>query len=255
MYATTVQACLDSPNCVSLTVWGANDKTSWIPYFFKGFGAATFFDASFQPKPGYTSAMNTLRAAALASKTAPALSSVAVVNAASYAKPGIAPGELVTLFPTNSGPAMQTGASLDSTGKVATETGDTRVLFDGIPAPMIYSLKNQAAAVVPYEIAGHPSTLVQVEFNGLQSVAVSVPVLQAVPGVFTADGSGGGQAAMQNSDGSANGASHPAPRGSVAILFVTGEGQTNPGGMDGVLAASPAPAAPTPAPACTTTPR
>ena len=123
IFATTTQACLDSPNCVSLTVWGANDKTSWIPSFFAGFGAATFFDASYQPKPAYTATMNTLRTAALASKTAPALSSVAVVNAASYAKNGVAPGELVTLFPVNSGPAAQTGASLDSRAKSPPKPG------------------------------------------------------------------------------------------------------------------------------------
>jgi uncharacterized protein (TIGR03437 family) len=239
IFATTIQACLDSPNCVSVNAWGVDDRTSWIDSFFPGFGAATLFDTSFQPKPAYISAINTLRTAALASKTAPALASLAVVNAANYSKAGVAPGELVTLFPNNSGPAKLNGAYLDSSGKVATETGNTRVLFDGIPAPMIYSTKNQAAGVVPYEVAGHPSTLVQIEYNGLQSVAVPIPVLGADPGIFTVNQNGTGQGAIQNVDGSPNAASNPAMRGAVAILFVTGEGQTNPGGSDGVRAASP----------------
>ena len=30
-YTTVVQVCLMSPNCVSITVWGADDAVSWIP--------------------------------------------------------------------------------------------------------------------------------------------------------------------------------------------------------------------------------
>src|ERR1039458_5135062 len=75
VFSTTVQACLDSPNCVSIAVWGADDAVSWIPSTFPGYGAATLFDANFQPKPAYTSVMNTLRTAALAVPTAPKLTS------------------------------------------------------------------------------------------------------------------------------------------------------------------------------------
>jgi len=85
IFNTTVQACLDSPNCVSMAVWGADDTTSWIPSFYPGYGAATLFDASFQPKPAYTSVMNTLRTAALAVPSAPKLTAAAIANAASYA--------------------------------------------------------------------------------------------------------------------------------------------------------------------------
>ncbi len=69
IFSTTVQACLDSPNCTGITVWGADDGISWIPAFFPGYGAATMFDASFQPKPAYTSVMNTLHAAATVNQT------------------------------------------------------------------------------------------------------------------------------------------------------------------------------------------
>jgi uncharacterized protein (TIGR03437 family) len=112
------------------------------------------------------------------------------------------------------------------------------VLFDGVAAPMIYTVKNQVSAVVPYEIAGQSSTQVQVEYNGIRSVAVTVPVLPAVPGLLTANSSGTGQAVAVNQDGSLNSASNPAARGSVVILYATGEGQRNPAGVTGV----PAPA-------------
>jgi endo-1,4-beta-xylanase len=251
-FSTVVQACLDSPNCVSITVWGADDTTSWIPYFpyYPGYGAATLFDEHFQPKPAYTSVMNTLRKAALAVPSAPKLTAPAVTNAASYAAKGVAPGEIVVLFPTNVGPASFAGNSLDAAGKVVTMIAGTRVLFDGIAAPMIYAAKNQVSAVVPYEIAGQSSTQVQVEYNGIRSVAVTVPVLPAVPGILTANSSGTGQAVAVNQDGSLNSAANPAARGSVVILYATGEGQRNPAGLTGVPA--PANASPVMSPATLT---
>ncbi|HVO97022.1 MAG TPA: endo-1,4-beta-xylanase [Bryobacteraceae bacterium] len=63
IFSTTVQACLDSPNCTGVWFWGADDSLSWIPGFYPGYGAATLFDTSFNPKPGTTSLMNTLSAA------------------------------------------------------------------------------------------------------------------------------------------------------------------------------------------------
>ena len=235
IFSTTVQACLNSPNCVSMTVWGATDATSWINSFFPGYGAATMFDANFQPKPAYTSVMNTLRTSALAVTTVPTLTSTAVVNAASYAKNGVAPGEIVTLFPNNVGPATLTGTGLDASGKVLTEVAETRVLFDGIAAPIIYATKNQVAAVVPYEIAGRESTEVQVEYKAILSVAVAVPVLAAVPGIITTNSQGTGQAVALNQDGSPNSAANPAARGTIVTLYATGEGQRDPGGVTGAL--------------------
>ena len=239
-YSSVVQACLDSPNCVSITSWGADDTTSWIAYsgYFPGDGAATMFDANFQPKPAYTAVMNTLRTAALAVSTAPILTATAVVNAASYAKNGVAPGEIVTLFPNNVGPATLTGTGLDASGKVLTEVAETRVLFDGIAAPIIYATKNQVAAVVPYEIAGRESTEVQVEYKGIQSVAVTVQVLAAVPGIISVNSQGTGEAVALNQDGKANSAANPAARGTIVTLYATGEGQRNPAGVTGALSAA-----------------
>jgi len=95
---------------------------------------------------------------------------------------------------------------------------------------MIYAVKNQVAAVVPYEIAGQSSTLVQVEYDGIRSVATAVPVLAAVPGIITTNAQGTGQAVAVDQDGSINSASNPAARGSVVVLYATGEGQRNPAG-------------------------
>ncbi len=113
--------------------------------------------------------------------------------------------------------------------------GETRVLFDGIAAPMTYSLRGQAGAVVPYEIANRKTTEVVVEYQGARSAPVTLAVVDSVPAVFTLDLSGQGQAAILNETGCCNSARNPATRGTVASLYATGEGQTRPLGISGNL--------------------
>jgi uncharacterized protein (TIGR03437 family) len=202
-------------------------------------------DVTDQPKYDL---LNPIRAANLAAlqslgllPATPGLTAAGVVNAASYGGGAVSPGEIVALFVTNAGPAKLAGGQLDSTGKLATETGATRVLFNGYPSPMVYAVAGQVAAIVPYEVAGQASALVQVEYQGIQSPAVSVPVALVTPAVFTADSSGQGQAAVLNQDYSLNSAANPAPSGSYCALYATGAGQTNPPGIDGQISHAPYP--------------
>jgi hypothetical protein len=62
-----------------------------------------------------------------------------------------------------------------------------------------------------------------------------VPVATAVPGIFTADASGIGPGAIANQDYSLNSPANPADRGSTVVLYLTGGGQTIPGGTDGKI--------------------
>lgn len=170
----------------------------------------------------------------------------AVEDAASYASDTLSPGELVTVFGVNLGPAVGVGLQVDPGGFVTTSLGATRVLFDGVAAPMIYAASGQASAIVPYGLT-NPSTQVQVEYQGVASSPFPMPVAPAHPAIFTADSSGGGQAAALNQDGSLNSASNPAPVGSVVVLYATGFGQTSPQGIDGSVTGSqnlPQPALP-----------
>jgi uncharacterized protein (TIGR03437 family) len=123
---------------------------------------------------------------------------------------------------------------------VPTATGGTSVFFNGAPAPVLYSSANQVAAVVPFGITG-PNAQVFVLYQGQSSAPITVPVVQAAPTIFTLDGSGSGQAAAGNQDGSINGANHPADAGTIVSLFATGFGQTNPPGQDGLPNAIPLP--------------
>ena len=52
-YRSIMQFCLSQPNIKALVLWGFTDKSSWIPIFFKGSGAALIFDEQYKPKPAY----------------------------------------------------------------------------------------------------------------------------------------------------------------------------------------------------------
>src|SRR6185295_9981697 len=70
---------------------------------------------------------------------------------------------------------------------------------------------------------------------------VSLPVVEAAPGVLTY--LGGGQAAALNQDGSVNDLPTAAPAGSIVSLFAIGCGPTVPPAATGEVAAGPAPLA------------
>jgi uncharacterized protein (TIGR03437 family) len=167
---------------------------------------------------------------------APAMTAAGVVNAASFAGGPVAPGEIVTLFGTGIGPAALVTLTLSPTGFIDNFLSDTQVLFDGVPAPVIYASVNQTSVNVPYAVAGKSSTQMVVEYQGRRSPAVTLPVAGAAPALFSANATGKGNGAILNQDTSLNSASNPADKNSIVVLYGTGEGQTNPGGIDGKLA-------------------
>ncbi len=171
------------------------------------------------------------------------LTTSSLVNAANFIlNGGVAPGEIITLFGLEFGPdALVTSRINPGTQNLDTVLSNTRVLFDGIAAPLIYVSPNQLSAVVPYLVAGKATTRITVT-NGAQSTnGLVLPVIDAVPALFTFDSSGKGPAALLNQDGSTNTKANPARRGSTVVLYGTGEGQTVPGGVDGKPARVPLP--------------
>ncbi len=174
---------------------------------------------------------------ALAAADEPQLSARKIVNAAGGSGGRVAPGEILVLFPSNVGPPGLAGGQIDSSGRVTTSLGETRVFFDGIPAPMAYSVQGDVEAVVPYEVASRKTTEIVVEYQGSRSAPVRLPVVPSAPALFTLDSSGRGQAAMLNETGCCNSARNPATRGHVAVAYATGEGQTVPPGITGSVSA------------------
>jgi len=158
-----------------------------------------------------------------------------VVNAASLLAGPIAPGEIVSIFGLNMGPATPATGAIDSTG-----LAQTQVLFGGQPAPLFYAQDSEITAQVPYEIAGLSKVDVEIIYQGQSRGTVNVPVAASAPAIFTVS-AGTGLAEAVNQNGTLNSTVDAAPRGSVISLYATGEGVTNPAGIDGQPAASSSP--------------
>jgi uncharacterized protein (TIGR03437 family) len=173
--------------------------------------------------------------------TGPSFTAGGVTNAANYVAGKVSPGEIIVIFGKDFGPAAIAGLQL-ANGKVATEIGETRVLFDDVAAPMVYAINGQISCVVPYEVAGKATTQIAVEYKKVKGAAVAVPVVEAVPGLFSINSSGTGPGAFLNQDNSVNTAANPLDRGKIAIFYGTGEGQTSPGGVSGLPATTTFPA-------------
>jgi uncharacterized protein (TIGR03437 family) len=176
----------------------------------------------------------------------PAVSTVTAVNAASGIGLAISPGEIISLYGAALGPPSPAIQQPDSNGFYGTQLAGITVSFNGVNAPLVYVSASQINAIVPYEVAAQGMATILVNYQGKQMASQTLPVVVTAPGIFTANSSGTGEASVINQDGTVNSASNPARPGTVIAFFLTGEGQTNPGGVDGKT--TPLPPARPPAP-------
>jgi uncharacterized protein (TIGR03437 family) len=163
----------------------------------------------------------------------PNLARFGSTNAGSYI-PFASPKTIMTFFGARFGPPDLVRGALDAQGKLSTTIAETRVLFDGVAAPMVYATNGQVSAVAPYSLAGKTSTNIEIEYRGVKSPAVAVPVAPLVPALLTADASGVGKAAALNEDNSPNSEIGALP-GQYVVLFGIGGPETDPAGSDGEI--------------------
>jgi len=173
------------------------------------------------------------------------LINVTLANGASLLPGPLAPGEIFSIFGQGIGPTVAVTGTFDEVGTLSTTLADVQVLFIGTPvsatpAPLYYVQANQINAQVPYQMAGQASAQLQVVYQGVTLAVMQVSIAAANPALFTLN-YGTGNAVVVNQDGSINSNQHPAPRGSIVVLYATGEGQTSPAGVTGQAAAAPFP--------------
>jgi uncharacterized protein (TIGR03437 family) len=158
----------------------------------------------------------------------PVVASKGVVNAASLSQP-VAPGSIVSIFGSNLADAVYDALSTPLPHKL----GGTSVTIGGVSTPLFYVSPGQINAQVPSSLSDSYTAYAPVNVVVTTKAGVSAPaaVLLYVngPGVFTANGSGCGQAAALNvaPDGSLslNSTSNSAAPGDSVVLFGTGFGQ------------------------------
>jgi uncharacterized protein (TIGR03437 family) len=159
----------------------------------------------------------------------------AVANAANYSSGAVSPGENIVIFGSGVGPATLANGVV-ANNAFTTNAGNTRVLFDNVAAPIIYASAGQTSVMVPYGVFGRTTTNIVVEYSGVQSTALTYNVALSSPGVYTLNQQGTGPGAILNQDGvTVNSVTNPEKRGNVIAIYMTGEGQTNPQGVDGAI--------------------
>jgi uncharacterized protein (TIGR03437 family) len=177
----------------------------------------------------------------------PAISGV--TNSASGAVGAVSPGELISIFANAANPiGPSVGVALNSTTcpspctAVPTNMGGVQVKFlpIGIYAPLIYVSSGQINAVVPYQVAGVSNISVEVLYLGQTSNAFPLTTAVTAPGIFTANGTGTGQAAIAQYDNKGNyqgtnSASTPAKVGWILSVYMTGEGVVTPAATTGAV--------------------
>ena len=154
-----------------------------------------------------------------------------------------APGELISLYGSGLGPKNAASAQAAGDGRIATQLAGTRVLFEGVAAPVLYASDGRVNTVIPFTMYGYPWVRVQVEYDGALSDVAPLTMSESAPFVFTAPdpGTGSPVAIVINQDGSTNSPSKPAAAGSIITIYGSGFGRTTPEGVDGRLAAAPLP--------------
>jgi endo-1,4-beta-xylanase len=63
LWSQSLAACLLVKRCISFTVWGIDDGSSWVPSTFPGEGAALLWDDQYQPKAQFGVLQQTLQLA------------------------------------------------------------------------------------------------------------------------------------------------------------------------------------------------
>jgi uncharacterized protein (TIGR03437 family) len=173
--------------------------------------------------------------------SAPACLSPSILNSAtlSVSTSGnsvVVPGEIITLTGFGIGPDNGVAYQPNAQGQVPLQLAGVRVLFDGQPAPVLYAQSRQINAIAPVELSGQTQTNITVAYNqgNVGSIPASVMAICA-PGIFRLQAGVSSQAAALNQDGTLNGPSNPAARGSAVSVWGTGFGLTDPACATGDL--------------------
>lgn len=141
--------------------------------------------------------------AELVQRMAPWIAAGGVVNAADYSD-GIAPGGIISIFGTD----LAAATVSTSATPLPTAMAGVSVTINGLPAPLFYVSPTQINAQVPFEVGPGAATL------SVGSATTAITVVAAAPAIFRLQGE---RAALSAT-----------PPGSVATVYLTGQGLVEP---------------------------
>jgi len=145
----------------------------------------------------------------------PTFASTSVLNGASF-RPGLAPGEYLSIFGTNLAVATASAPDLP----LPTAAGGASLQWNGVDLPLLSVSRGQINAQLPFDAAPGRGELT-ITVDGVTSSKVTVQVQVAAPGLFEVSP---GSLLAINEDGTLNAADHGAATGSVIVFYATGGG-------------------------------
>ena len=171
----------------------------------------------------------------------PSVAADGVLNAASFARGQVvARGSLISIFGTD----LASGLTHASAIPLSTTLADVSVMFNGIPAPILFVSPGQINAQLPWETLGgganSGTATVVVRRGNATSPPRDVQIGPVSPGIFSAE-FGIGAAIAINTDGSLSAPENsipgtrtrPARIGEVIVVLATGLGEVTPAGRSG----------------------
>lgn len=208
-----------------LSLQGGRWAGTWIPSHPLSSDLAVILDAQSLSPPLEGTVQ--VSGSAPTNPNIPIISSGGVVGTASYAA-SPSPGTMISVFGTALAESTVQASLIPLPNTLATAS----IFMGGVQLPLIYVSDRQVNAVLPYGIATNAKYQVIVQRGGALSTPETIVVLDAQPGVFTADQSGKGQGSIYKipSGGgqilAAPGA--PVTAGDVLTVYCAGLGEVNP---------------------------
>ena len=142
-------------------------------------------------------------------------------------------GEVLSIYGAGLGPASGVAAPT-SVNAMPTTLGGVQVFIENMPVPLLYASSVQINAVAPFLLNGRTAAHVKVVTEAASSNEVVLGVRQAAPEIFTTSNG----IAILNHDWTLNSPDNPTAPGEGVSMWVSGLGQTSPGGTDGAIAST-----------------
>jgi uncharacterized protein (TIGR03437 family) len=138
--------------------------------------------------------------------------------------------ELISIYGINIGASTPLGTQITN-NMISRSLAGIEVLFNGVPAALLYAGPTQINAIVPSAVAGQTTSTVQIV---TPSGTINGPVLAVQPTLPQVFMDSTGSALALNQNGTVNSASNPAQPGSIVSIWMTGGGGL-PGTPDNVI--------------------